>query len=68
MPSPRRQSLIYSMEEHARGHVEKHKGIINDLLDAPMGPANVLDVIMSELEELSYYEDQLSLIAKHFKQ
>lgn len=67
MPSPRRQSLLYSMEEHAKGHIEKHKGIINDLLDAPMGASNTLEIIMSELEELSYYEDQLALMAKYFK-
>ena len=67
MASPRRQSLVYSIEEHAKGHIEKHKAIINDLLDAPMGASNTLDIIMSELEELSYYEDQLALINKHLK-
>lgn len=69
-PSARRQSMLYALEEHARGHIAKHVANIDLMLDRPVGVAghaDILSTIMDEIDEVAYYEDQLSIIATHLK-
>jgi hypothetical protein len=69
-PSPRRQSILYAIEEHARGHIAKHIANVDILLDSAVGVAEHRDVIKTitdELDEIAHYQDQLDVIAEHFK-
>ena len=69
-PSPRRQSILYAIEEHARGHIAKHIANVDILLDSAVGVAehaDVIKIITDELDEIAHYQDQLDVIAEHFK-
>ena len=61
---------MYALEECARGNLAKHLTNIDVLLDRPVGVAghpNLLETIMDELDEVAYWQDQLSIIAAHLK-
>lgn len=66
--SPQRQSRIYALQEHARGHIAKYKEELNILLDHPVGyNGEILNAMMDNLEEIARYEEHLAMLDKHFK-
>ena len=69
MASPQRQSRIYALREHAKGHIAKYKEELNILLDHPVGHSgDILNKMMDNLEEMARYEEHLAMLDRHFKE
>jgi len=67
--SPQRQSRIYALKEHAKGHIAKYKEELNILLDHPVGHSgDILGTMMDTLEMIGKYEEHLAMLDKHFKE
>ena len=67
--SPQRQSRIYALKEHAKGHIAKYKAELDILLDNPIGyQGDILGVMMDNLEQIARYEEHLTVLDKHFDQ
>ena len=67
MPSPQRQSRIYALKEHAKGHIAKYKAELDILLNNPIGyQGDILNTMMDNLEQIARYEEHLTVLDKHF--
>ena len=54
---------------HAQGDIQKHKMNVEVYLSNPVGigeHSNVMEAIEEELNMIAKYEDQVSVIKKHF--
>ena len=54
---------------HAQGDIQKHKMNVEVYLTNPVGigeHSNVMEAIEEELNMIAKYEDQVSVIKKHF--
>ena len=64
-----RKKMIDAIKEHARGHIEKHKMNVENLLNNSVGVAehpDVMDSIEKELAIIAEYDDKLSVLDKYF--
>jgi len=65
-----RKVLLEGLENHAKGHIEKHKANVEIYLHASVGIGEHSDLIAAiemELDKIAHYEDQLEVIDKYFK-
>ena len=61
--------MISALLAHAQGDIQKHKMNVEVYLTNPVGigeHSNILEAIEEELNMIAKYEDQVSVIKKHF--
>ena len=61
--------MISALLAHAQGDIQKHKMNVEVYLTNPVGigeHSNVLEAIEEELNMIAKYEDQVSVLKKHF--
>ena len=61
--------MIAALLAHAQGDIQQHKMNVEVYLTNPVGigeHSNVLEAIEEELNMIAKYEDQVSVIKKHF--
>ena len=64
-----RNQIISALLAHAQGDIQKHKMNVEVYLNNPVGigeHSNVMEAIEEELNMIAKYEDQVSVIKKHF--
>ena len=64
-----REKMISALLAHAQGDIQKHKMNVEVYLTTPVGigeHSNVMEAIEEELNMIAKYEDQVSVIKKHF--
>ena len=64
-----REKIISALLAHAQGDIQKHKMNVEVYLTNPVGigeHSNVMEAIEEELNMIAKYEDQVSVIKKHF--
>ena len=64
-----RDKIIKALLAHAQGDIAKHKANVEVYLTNPAGigeHSNVVEAIEEELNMIAKYEDQVSVIKKHF--
>ena len=64
-----REKMISALLAHAQGDIQKHKMNVEVYLTNPVGigeHSNVMEAIEEELNMNAKYEDQVSVIKKHF--
>jgi hypothetical protein len=64
-----RNQIISALLAHAQGDIQKHKMNVEVYLKSPVGigeHSNVMEAIEEELNMIAKYEDQISVIKKHF--
>ena len=61
--------MVSALLAHAQGDIQKHKMNVEVYLANPGGigeHANVMEAIEEELNMIAKYEDQITVIKKHF--
>ena len=61
--------MISALLAHAQGGIQKHKMNVEVYLSNPVGigeHSNVMEAIEEELNMIAKYEDQVTVIKKHF--
>ena len=61
--------MISALLAHAQGDIQKHKMNVEVYLTSPVGigeHSNVMEAIEEELNMIAKYEDQISVLKKHF--
>jgi len=64
-----REKMISALLAHAQGDIQKHKMNVEVYLSNPVGigeHSNVMEAIEEELNMIAKYEDQVTVIKKHF--
>ena len=64
-----RDKMISALVAHAQGDIQKHKMNVEVYLTSPVGigeHSNVMEAIEEELNMIAKYEDQVSVLKKHF--
>ena len=64
-----RNQIISALLAHAQGDIQKHKMNVEVYLPSPVGigeHSNVMEAIEEELNMIAKYEDQISVLKKHF--
>ena len=64
-----REKMISALLAHAQGDIQKHKMNVEVYLTSPVGigeHSNVMEAIEEELNKIAKYEDQVSVLKKHF--
>jgi|TARA_B100001093_G_scaffold493175_1_gene535064 hypothetical protein len=64
-----RDKMISALLAHAQGDIQKHKMNVEVYLTNPVGigeHSNVMEAIEEELNMIAKYEDQVTVIKKHF--
>ena len=64
-----RNQIISALLAHAQGDIQKHKMNVEVYLTNPVGIGehpDVMEAIEQELKMIAKYEDQVSVIKKHF--
>ena len=64
-----REKMISALLAHAQGDIQKHNMNVEVYLTYPVGigeHSNVMEAIEEELNMIAKYEDQVSVIKKHF--
>ena len=64
-----REKMISALLAHAQGDIQKHKMNVEVYLTNPVGigeHSNVMEAIEEELNMIAKYEDQITVIKKHF--
>ena len=64
-----RNQTVSALLAHAQGDIQKHKMNVEVYLKSPVGigeHSNVMEAIEEELNMIAKYEDQVSVIKKHF--
>ena len=64
-----RNQIVSALLAHAQGAIQKHKMNVEVYLKNPVGigeHSNVMEAIEEELNMIAKYEDQVSVIKKHF--
>ena len=64
-----REKMISALLAHAQGDIQKHKMNVEVYLSNPVGigeHSNVMEAIEEELNMIDKYEDQVTVIKKHF--
>ena len=61
--------MVSALLAHAQGDIQKHKMNVEVYLSSPVGigeHSNVMEAIEEELNMIAKYEDQVSVLKKHF--
>ena len=61
--------MISALLAHAQGDIQKHKMNVEVYVTSPVGIGehlNVMEAIEEELKMIAKYEDQVSVLKKHF--
>ena len=61
--------MVSALLAHAQGDIQKHKMNVEVYLTNPVGigeHSNVMEAIEEELNMIAKYEDQITVINKHF--
>ena len=61
--------MISALLAHAQGDIQKHKMNVEVYLNNPVGigeHSDIMEAIETELNMIAKYEDQVSVIKKHF--
>lgn len=61
--------MISALLAHAQGDIQKHKMNVEVYLNNPVGigeHSDIMEAIENELNMIAKYEDQVSVIKKHF--
>ena len=64
-----RKQILTALNQHALGHIEKHRMNIEVYLANPVGigeHSNLIEAIESELDQIATYRDQLDIIKEFF--
>lgn len=64
-----RDLLIDAVLSHAKGKIKKHRANVEVYLNNPVGigeHSDVMDSIETELNEMSKYHEQISVIQEYF--
>ena len=64
-----RNQIVSALLAHAQGDIQKHKMNVEVYLNNAVGRgehSNVMEAIEEELNMIAKYEDQVSVIKKHF--
>ena len=64
-----RNQIVSALLAHAQGDIQKHKMNVEVYLKNAVGigeHSNVMEAIEEELNMIAKYEDQVSVIKKHF--
>jgi len=64
-----RNQIVSALLAHAQGDIQKHKMNVEVYLSNPAGVGehtDILESIEKELDIIAKYEDQISVIKKHF--
>jgi len=64
-----REKMIAALLAHAQGDIQKHKMNVEVYLNNPVGigeHSDIMEAIETELNIIAKYEDQVSVIKKHF--
>ena len=64
-----RAKLLAALLAHAQGDIQKHKMNVEVYLSNPVGigeHSDIMEAIENELNMIAKYEDQVSVIKKHF--
>ena len=64
-----RNQIVSALLAHAQGDIQKHKMNVEVYLKNPVcigEHSNVMEAIEEELNMIAKYEDQVSVIKKHF--
>ena len=64
-----RNQIVSALLAHAQGDIQKHKMNVEVYLKSPVGigeHSNIMEAIEEELNMIAKYEDQISVIKKHF--
>ena len=64
-----REKMISALLAHAQGDIQKHKMNVEVYLTNTVGigeHSNVMEAIEEELNMIAKYEDQVSVLKKHF--
>ena len=64
-----RNQIVSALLAHAQGDIQKHKMNVEVYLKNPVGigeHSNVMEAIEEELNMIAKYEDQISVLKKHF--
>ena len=64
-----REKMISALLANAQGDIQKHKMNVEVYLTSPVGigeHSNVMEAIEEELNMIAKYEDQVSVLKKHF--
>ena len=64
-----RNQIISALLAHAEGDIQMHKMNVEVYLTSPVGigeHSNVMEAIEEELNMIAKYEDQISVLKKHF--
>lgn len=71
MSSSLRDKLIRAMTAHAEAKIQTHVSNVEIFLENPVGVGehgSIAETIEEELNKIAHYEDQLTIIKKHFAQ
>ena len=66
-----RSQLIKALLAHAQGDIQKHEANVEVYLNNHAGigeHSNIVEAIEEELNMIAKYEDQVTVIKKHFKE
>ena len=64
-----REQLIKALLAHAQGDIQKHKMNVEVYLNNPVGigeHSDIMEAIETELNMIAKYEDQVTVLKKHF--
>ena len=64
-----RNQIVSALLAHAQGDIQKHKMNVEVYLNNAVGigeHSNVMEAIEEELNMIAKYEDQITVIKKHF--
>ena len=64
-----RNQIVSALLAHAQGDIQKHKMNVEVYLNNAVGigeHSNIMEAIEEELNMIAKYEDQVSVIKKHF--
>ena len=64
-----RDKMVAALLAHAQGDIQKHKMNVEVYLNNPVGigeHSDIMEAIETELNMIAKYEDQVTVIKKHF--
>jgi len=64
-----REKILTALENHAKGHIEKHRINVEIYLTNSVGigeHGDIIETIEKELDEIARYQDHLDIIKKYF--
>jgi hypothetical protein len=70
MPSPQRQSRLYTIKEHCKSHLNMLKAEVDIMVDNPIfvaGHSGYFKEIEDKLAEMHEYEGILTVLERHFE-